>query len=152
MLLTSSSFSSKYWSHWSGTTSLKPSRKALVWPSTPRENLHSAIRLQGRQQNSTLEKVPFSVFYSKCWSNCGYPKPDILLLVLLCEKDIGTIRFEVMRCDFPQNLHVHREVHLQAAFFNVVVPVETTNCRLLLLMFPTGIHRAAFKIWAICRQ
>ncbi|CAB1340796.1 unnamed protein product [Coregonus sp. 'balchen'] len=44
--ITSSSFSSKYWSHCRGTTSLKPSRKALVCPSTPRENRHSAINLR----------------------------------------------------------------------------------------------------------
>lgn len=69
MVLTSSSFSSKYWSHWSGTTSLKPSRKALVWPSTPRENLHSAIRLQARQYKSslicTLNDIQRWVFFDK---------------------------------------------------------------------------------------
>lgn len=43
--LTSSSRSSKYCSHWRGTTSLKPSRKARVCSSTPRENLHSIMSL-----------------------------------------------------------------------------------------------------------
>lgn len=44
--LTSNSFSSKYCSHWRGTTSLNPSRKALVCSWTPREKRHSVIKLK----------------------------------------------------------------------------------------------------------
>lgn len=57
-------------------------------------------------------------------SNSGYPEPDILLLVLLSDQNIGSIRFKVMRGDLSQDLHVHREVHLQTTLFNVVVPEE----------------------------
>lgn len=42
---TSSSLSSKYWSHCRGTTSLKPSRKAFDCSSTPLENLQLVIKL-----------------------------------------------------------------------------------------------------------
>lgn len=80
MVLTSSSFSSKYWSHWSGTTSLKPSRKALVWPSTPRENLHSAIKLQAKQYKSSLictlndiQRWGFFLIKQRLWTWCTPP-------------------------------------------------------------------------------
>jgi len=34
-------------------------------------------------------------------------QPDVLLLVLLSDPDVGAIRFEVMRVDLPQDLHVY---------------------------------------------
>ncbi len=64
---TSSSFSSKYCSHCSGTTSLKPSRNALVWLSTPRENLHSAISLRDRRQRQSQKH------YTNSGSRSSYP-------------------------------------------------------------------------------
>jgi len=42
---TSSSRSSKYCNHCSGSTSLKPSRNAFICSSTPRLNTHCVIRL-----------------------------------------------------------------------------------------------------------
>lgn len=47
---------------------------------------------------------------------------DILLLVLLCDQDVGSVWFEVVGRDFAQNLHVDGEVHLQPALLDVVVP------------------------------
>lgn len=49
--------------------------------------------------------------------------PDVLLLVLLGDQHVGAVGLEVMGGDLPQDLHVHREVHLQAAVLDVVVPV-----------------------------
>lgn len=51
------------------------------------------------------------------------PLPDVLLLVLLGDQHVGAVGLEVMGGDLPQDLHVHREVHLQAAVLDVVVPV-----------------------------
>lgn len=51
------------------------------------------------------------------------PLPDILLFVLLGDQHVGAVGLEVMGGDLPQDLHVHREVHLQAAVLDVVVPV-----------------------------
>lgn len=48
--------------------------------------------------------------------------PDVLLLVLLGDQLVGAIGLEVMGGDLAQDLHVHREVHLQAAVLDVVVP------------------------------
>ena len=122
--LTSNSFSSKYWSHCSGTTSLKPSRKALVWPSTPRENLHSAIRLWTKKQLLTKTEIKGYIYITAVKVKLSF-EPDILLLVFLSDEDVGAVMFEVMRGDLSQDLHVHWEVHLQTTLFNVVVPEET---------------------------
>lgn len=48
--------------------------------------------------------------------------PDVLLLVLLGDQQVGAVGLEIVGGDLAQDLHVHREVHLQAAVLDVVVP------------------------------
>lgn len=64
------------------------------------------------------------IFRSEFFFDKTKTEPDVLLLVLFSDLDVGTIGFEVMRGDLPQDLHVHGEEHLQTAFLDVVVPEE----------------------------
>ena len=59
--ISSSSLSSKYWSHWRGTTSLNPSRNAFICSSTPRLKRHCTISLQSK------DEAP--VNYRGAWNN-----------------------------------------------------------------------------------
>lgn len=67
--LTSSSFSSKYCSHWRGTTSLNPSKKALVCSCTPRENRHSAIKLKQKKYYNSENNILYFKVYNAGVSN-----------------------------------------------------------------------------------
>lgn len=51
--------------------------------------------------------------------------PDILFLVLLCDLNVSSVWFQLVRCDLPKNLLIHREEHLQTTLLNVVVSVYT---------------------------
>ena len=47
---------------------------------------------------------------------------NIFLLVLLSDKDVSTSWFEFMALQLPKSLIVHRKVHLQTTFLNIVLP------------------------------
>ena len=51
----------------------------------------------------------------------GYP-PDVLLLVLLRHLELSSVWLQLMGGDFPQDLFVHGEEHLQPALLDVVIP------------------------------
>lgn len=50
--------------------------------------------------------------------------PDVLLLVLLSDLDVSSSWFQLMGGDFPQDLFVNGEEHLQTTLLNVVIPKE----------------------------
>lgn len=50
--------------------------------------------------------------------------PDVLLLVLLSDLDVSSSWFQLMGGDFPQDLFVNGEEHLQPALLDVVIPEE----------------------------
>lgn len=50
--------------------------------------------------------------------------PDVLLLVLLSDLDVSSSWFQLMGGDFPQDLFVNGEEHLQTTLLDVVIPKE----------------------------
>lgn len=58
-----------------------------------------------------------------------YPNPpDVLLLVLLSDLDVSSSWFQLMGGDFPQDLFVNGEEHLQSTLLDVVIPEELQKC------------------------
>lgn len=48
--------------------------------------------------------------------------PDVFLFVLLSDQYVASVRLQLVSSNLPQDLLVHREVHLQTTLLQVVIP------------------------------
>lgn len=87
---TSSSRSSKYLSHSSGTTSLKPSRKAFVCASTPLVNRHVVISLDINDKLDACVNRQTSNWYTNYI--VYFSKLEIKEIIFASKKSIGENR------------------------------------------------------------
>ena len=115
--ISSNSLSSKNWSQWRGTTSLNPSRNALVCSCTPlfRRHWRTNLRQEERGLIQITDKATFlhsfivqytSLAAKACQLNTNFSynltdspsfnSLDVLLLVLPCDQDALSPRLELM--------------------------------------------------------
>ena len=69
---------------------------------------------------SQIVRIQYSVF--KCSTTCVL---NVVFLVLLCNKHIGSSWDELMGLQLSASFIIHRKVHLQTTLLNVVLPAHT---------------------------